>query len=185
MSVLVIAGGTTSFGLWWVNHATTANLMEQERAKLISARLALSDSTSFRLHLEALHTNSESLAAFLARTDALYADSPEYKATLKTIQDQTVNSIPDTAIRVTIGVLTVFLVQIFFAIYKYTSHVAESLSSRADALQLLEESPEGAMAIRDAMAIHASAGTPVFSGGPRSPLEEAARLIRDASKRKE
>lgn len=119
---LVFVGGMASSGLWALTDADRFNSQEAERNKLLALQ---SDVKGLREELgpggEDLKNQLDRVVGYIGRN---YQTSPTYEETLKRLSLQSQTNVADIAIRVTIAVLTIFLVQVFFSVYKYNRHLA-------------------------------------------------------------
>lgn len=181
MMILVIAGGMASFGLWALTHADRISTLEAERNKLISLQ---SDVKEVRDKLNA----SEDVKAHLDRLnkfiDQNYSTSESYKEALNRLSLQSQTNYADIAIRVTIAVLTIFLVQVFFAVYKYNRHLAIMLAAKAEALELAGNDDDARKELsREAVNI-IKESVPGFAPYLRTPIEEATRMVEKLGKTK-
>jgi hypothetical protein len=173
MIALVMVGGMTSFGLWFLTHADRINTLEAERNKLILLQTETKDV------LDKLGPGYEDAKAQLDRLikfiDKNYSTSTSYEATLNKLSLQSQSNYADIAIRVTIAVLTIFLVQVFFAVYKYNRHLAIMLAAKAEALELVGSDDDARKELcREAVSI-VKESVPGFGQSPRTPIEEAVR----------
>lgn len=100
----------------------------------------------------------------------------KYEATLERLKEESKSNYADIAIRVTIAVLTIFLVQVFFSVYKYNRHLAIMLSAKAEALELVSNDDDARKELsREAVSI-VKESIPGFGPNPRTPMEEAGRI---------
>jgi hypothetical protein len=174
MIVLVMVGGMASFGLWAFTHADRISSLEAERNKLISLQ---ADMKEVR---DKLTTGSEDAKAQLDRLikfiDQNYSTSESFKETLNRLSVQSQTNYADIAIRVTIAVLTIFLVQVFFSVYKYNRHLAIMLAAKAEALELAGNDAAARKELsREAVSI-VKESVPGFGPHPRTPIEEATSM---------
>ncbi|HEX4954889.1 MAG TPA: hypothetical protein VF017_15975 [Thermoanaerobaculia bacterium] len=182
MFVLVFIGGGASVGLWMSSHVERLRDVEAERYKVL--RLA---TVMERLEKEAV--SSEAREFFQKRAPELlseirqnYSHSQSYEQLLKTIQTQSQTSWPDIAIRATIAVLTLLLVQIFFSVYKYHSHQAAVLAQKAESLQLIASDQEASALLRREVVKTVSVSPQPFGEAPKTAVQEVLDM---ASKLKE
>lgn len=110
-----------------------------------------------------------------------YGDEKSYQQTIQNIEKQTVVSWPDIAMRVTIAALTLFLVQVFFNIYKYNQQQLANLLTRAETLELYRETGADQEALRTGLLAKLDTN-PSFDKTPVSPTEQ---IINVFSKTKE
>jgi len=174
MLVLVLIGGMASFGLWAFTHADRISSIETERNKLTFLQAEMQQIN------EKLASSNPAATAQLDRLfsfiDQNYKTSATYEATLNRLSQQSQTNYADIAIRVTIAVLTIFLVQVFFAVYKYNRHLAIMLAAKAEALKLAGSDEDARKELsREAVSIVKEA-VPTFGAQPRTPMEEIARL---------
>jgi hypothetical protein len=87
----------------------------------------------------------------------------------------------EVAIRVTIAVLTLFLVQIFFSVYKYNRQLSAALSGKAEALEIIGENEESRDLLRGKLVSIIDQYQPGFGPAPRTPISEAIELVEKAA----
>jgi hypothetical protein len=182
MIVLVLVGGMASFGLWAFTHADRISSLEAERNKLISLQADIKEVR------DKFSTSSEDAKARLDRLikfiDQNYSTSESYKEALNRLSIQSQTNYADIAIRVTIAVLTIFLVQVFFSVYKYNRHLAIMLAAKAEALELAGNDVDARKDLsREAVNI-VKESVPGFGPHPRTPINEATRMIDGFGKNK-
>jgi hypothetical protein len=181
MLVLVLIGGMASFGLWAFTHADRISSIESERNKLTLLQAEMQELK------QELTSSDQAAAAKLDRllkfVDQNYKTSPSYEATLNRLSQQSQSNYADIAIRVTIAVLTIFLVQVFFAVYKYNRHLAIMLSAKAEALELAGSDDDARKELSHEAVSIVKEAVPAFGAQPRTPIEEAARLAAKIGKR--
>jgi hypothetical protein len=182
MLMLVMVGGMASFGLWALTHADRISTLESETNNL--RRL----SESFQDVRDKLDSNNEAAAKdSLARLDQFVKDNKldyqSYKDTLGRLSQQSQLNYGDIAIRVTIAVLTIFLVQVFFAVYRYNRHLAIMLAAKAEALELAGNDDDSRKDLsREAVSI-IKESIPGFGAHPKTPIEEIVRAVDRLRKR--
>lgn len=129
--LIVIIGGSASFGTVALNEANKVRELESERLKMLEIVNAIQTNDSSK----SAERNIEVKRIISAR----YGDESSYKVILENIEKQSYVSWPDIAMRMTIAALTLFLVQIFFHIYKYNQQQASQLLTKAEVLELYKE----------------------------------------------
>jgi hypothetical protein len=171
MIVLVIVGGMASFGLWMFTHADRISSLESERIKLLALQSEIKD-TRDKLGAAATDDIKAQLDRVNKFIDQNYSGSESFKDTLNRLSLQSQTNYADIAIRVTIAVLTIFLVQVFFSVYKYNRHLAIILAAKAEALELVG-SDDGARKelSKEAIGI-VKESIPGFGAQPKTPLEQ-------------
>lgn len=181
MLTLVMIGGMASFGLWVFTHADRVSTLEAERNKLISLQAEM------REIRDKLGTGSEELKAQFDRLfkyiEQNYSTSASYEATLNKLSLQSQTNLADIAIRVTIAVLTIFLVQVFFSVYKCNRHLAIMLAAKAEALELAGNNDDARKELSLEAVNIVKESVPGFGSRPRTPIEEAVRAAEKLSKR--
>jgi hypothetical protein len=181
MLILVMIGGMASFGLWVFTHADRISTLEAERNKLITLQEGFKDA------LDKLDPNDAESKARLDRLikfiEQNYSNSESYKDSLNRLSQQSQSNYADIAIRVTIAVLTIFLVQVFFAVYKYNRHLSNMLAAKAEALELAGNDEDSRKELsREAVSI-VKESVPGFGARPRTPLEEVVQAADKLRKR--
>jgi hypothetical protein len=179
MIVLVLLGGGASVGLWFVGQLDRVRSLELERKKLVylsSQFTGQSDRTPQEL--------SKALIELQKVVRDNYTQEQSYQSLLREISASMQTSWPDIAIRATIAVLTLFLVQIFFAVYKYSQHLSNLLAAKAEALELVGVAEQDRRQLRKEMISLAKERTPTFGAGPNTPLQELLDLLEKLKKAK-
>ncbi|HEX8499570.1 MAG TPA: hypothetical protein VF659_03180 [Pyrinomonadaceae bacterium] len=163
-----------SFGLWAFTHADRINTLESERNKILAMErgLELLQARAANADDKELKTSVDSLLKTVKDT---YSTSPNYEATLNRLSQQSQTNLPDIAVRVTIAVLTIFLVQVFFSVYKYNRHLSMMLAAKAEALELAgsDEAAKKKLSLEAVDIV--KEGLPGFGPSPRTPMEEVIR----------
>jgi len=172
MILLVLVGGGASVGLWFVSQLDRIRSLELERNKLVHLTSSLEQLS---------RQNTPQQAAALKQVQAFIQDNynaaHSYEVLLRDIADKTQTSWPDIAIRATVAILTLFLVQIFFSVYKYSQHLSNLLARKAEALELLGVFAEDRQGVRKEMIAVAKEGFPGFSAGPNTPLQDVIDIL--------
>lgn len=178
MLILVLVGGMASFGLWVFTHADRIATIESERNKLISLQTEMQG-----LRNKSDQELKDRIDRLLKSVEQYYSTSSSYEGTLNRLSTQSQTNLADIAVRVTIAVLTIFLVQVFFSVYKYNHHLASVLAAKAEALELVSNDDEARGELsHEAIAI-VKESVPGFGAQPRTPYEQAAALAEKFSKR--
>lgn len=162
MVVIVIIGGSASFGTVALNESKKIRELEAERQQLLEMinTVDISDNSTVskqRDEIKKIITNR-------------YGTADSYQDLLKNIEKQSYVSWPDIAMRVTIAVLTIFLVQIFFHIYKYNQRQLSHLNSKAETLELYTQDGANQAELRSGLLSKIDLN-PKFDKSP-SPLSE-------------
>lgn len=105
-----------------------------------------------------------------------YGAENSYEKTLANIEKQTSVSWPDIAMRVTIAALTLFLVQIFFNIYKYNQQQVAALLTKAETLELYRADGANQEELRKGL-LDKLENNPGFDKNPTSPSEQIINLF--------
>jgi hypothetical protein len=167
MIVIVFIGGGTSIGTVALNEAGKLRELEIERLKLIKLTNTLTDTS---VHKDTAFAHIKKLIG------ERYGTENSYQKLIEDIQKQSYISWPDIVMRVTIAALTLFLVQVFFHIYKYNRQQSSNLFTKAEILELYKD-PE---ADRDELRrILLSKTDPhlKFEKDPSSPSEQIIQII--------
>jgi hypothetical protein len=179
MIVLVLVGGGASVGLWFFGQLDRIRAIEVERNRLLQLSVGIQ-----RLPRLAAADQVQAVKDMQKVIQDNYDAPNDYRVFLKDIADKLQTSWPDIAIRVTLAVLTLFLVQIFFAVYKYNQHLSNLLAAKAEALELLAVTPEDRQRVRSEMIPLATESLPGFAAGPQTPLQDILNVIGKAQKAK-
>lgn len=176
MIILVIVGSMASFGLWIFTHADRISLLEAEQTRLVRLQGEVKD---LKDKLGAGATDE--IKAQLDRVNKVIADNysneQSFKETMDRLNLQSQTNYADIAIRVTIAVLTIFLVQVFFSVYKYNRHLAIMLAAKAEALELAGSDETARKELsREAITI-VKESIPGFGAHPKTPLEQIAQAF--------
>ena len=172
MIVLVLLGGGASVGLWFAGQLDRIRSIEVERRRLIDLSSALQQLP------QAKSTEQPKILTQLATTLKIrYGEPGSYQELLRELLETAQTSWPDIAIRATVAILTLFLVQIFFSVYKYSEHLSNLLAARAEALELLSVTSHDRQALRKELLAVAREGTPSFAPGPSTPVHDVLELV--------
>lgn len=102
-----------------------------------------------------------------------YGDKNTYKEAIDNVERISNISWPDIAARVTIALLTLFLVQIFFSVYRFNRQLSSILSAKAEALELIGQDKEDEKLLRQELVATVKESTPGFGPIPKTFLQEA------------
>lgn len=182
MVVLVFIGGGTTIGTLAFSKASKVRELEIKRIELIeisdslnkihsdfSTNSIISDTAKFR-------SISKQLNNIKISIDKKFGQKNTYKDVLDNIQRSEIISWEDIAIRITIAALTLFLIQIFFHIYKYNQQQASSLRSKAEVLILFNESGADLNDLRNGLLSKLSTEAK-FGKDPTTPTEQIINII--------
>lgn len=100
-----------------------------------------------------------------------------YAETLLHIEEQSKTSWTDIAMRITIAALTLFLVQVFFHIYKYNKMREAALQSKLDVLILFDD-PKADLNTLRAELLAKLGSDPRFDRSPPTMIDQAANALR-------
>ena len=172
--ILVVIGGSASIGTVAFNEFQNARELEQERGRFIKTaklfRLYMDDQASgiIKRNLDMPFPGQ-----FEARLDSVIKtfDTNKYDELLANTLQKKEISWGDLAMRVTIAALTLFLVQIFFHIYKYNQLQESHLFSKAEMMKLFNEQGSDKESLRKGMLEKTQPDVP-FGKGPTSPTEK-------------
>ena len=184
MIVLVLVGGGASIGFWFQSQESRIRDLAEERGQLSRLAIKLDDAVAQTKDPGIAKDWTElgqSLKNSLATTKSSEA---LYQQLLNEARISEKTSWQDIAIRATIAILTLFLVQIFFSVFRYNRSLSNLLAAKAEALELTKDDPEAVHQLRLQVTSVLSASLPSFSSGPRTPLDslvDAAKSL--ASKR--
>jgi hypothetical protein len=169
MVVIVIIGGSASFGTLALNEASKIREIEVERQKVVelSNVLSITDSTKYSEIKDLIR--------------ASFGEENSYKKLMEKIDKQSYISWPDIAMRIAIAALTIFLVQILFHIYKYNQQQASQLLNKAEMIELYKEENANHDDLRTGLLSKVDA-IPRFENDPSTPTD---RVLNIGSKSKE
>lgn len=168
MIVIVAIGGGASFGTVALNEAKKIRDLESERLKLVSIINNIRESDTLKFPISYEKT--------IKAVDARLGDENTYKTTIEKIEKQSNISWTDIAMRITIAALTLFLVQIFFHIYKFNQQQASQLFTKAEIMELYKESGADQNALRSGL-LSKIDSTPNFEKTPPTPTEQFINII--------
>ena len=174
MIILVLAGGAASVGTIALNEVSKVRQLEAERVRL----LTITDS------LQTADFNADNVKAIQHLIKREYGDEHSYHALLEDIQKQSLISWPDIALRITIAVLTLFLVQVFFHIYKYNQQESAYLFSKAEILELFDDPEADKDELRKALLARIETA-PKFGRSPKTPTEQIINILERVNGKKE
>lgn len=100
-----------------------------------------------------------------------------YAETLLHIEEQSKTSWPDIAMRITIAALTLFLVQVFFHIYKYNKMREAAMQSKLDVLILFDDPKADLNTLRTEL-LAKLGSDPRFDRSPPTMIDQAANALR-------
>jgi len=171
MLVIVAIGGSASFGTVALSEAKKVRELEAERLKMLNIINIIqeADSTKF-------DERNNKLKEIISYR---YGNENTYKSIIENIEKQSYVSWPDIAMRITIAALTLFLVQIFFHIYKYNQQQASHLFTRAEILELYKESGADQSELRLGLLAKVDSN-PKFEKSPSTPTEQFINVISKA-----
>lgn len=178
MLTLVFVGGMASFGLWVFTHADRIATIENETHKLLA----------LEAEMEGLRDNPDQelkdrVNRLLDFVKQNYKTTETLEATLNRLTVQSQTNLADIAVRVTIAVLTIFLVQVFFAVYKYNRHLGSVLAAKAEALELAANDEDARRELsHEAIAI-VKESVPGFGPQPRTLYQQAVGVAEKFAKR--
>lgn len=178
MLILVLVGGMASFGLWVFTHADQISTIEAERKKLLdlaSEMEGLRNSSD-----QEVKNRADRLLDFVKQN---YSNSTTLEGTLSRLTTQSQTNVADIAIRVTIAVLTIFLVQVFFSVYKYNRHLGSLLAAKAEALELAANDEDARRELSHEAIAVVKESVPGFGPQPRTVYEQAIGVAEKFAKR--
>lgn len=171
--IITVIGGWASFGAVALNEARIVRELEAERSRLMDVTVMLKTVKS---------DSSPELLEFIKNTiNTRYAGQSSYANIIENVEKQTDVDWPDIAMRVTIAALTLFLVQIFFQIYKYNQQQQAQLNLRAEVLELYKETSADQTELRRELLTKLEI-TPRFG---RTPTTLADQILTSLSKSKD
>lgn len=171
MLVIVAIGGSASFGTVALNEAKKIRELESERLKMLDIVHTIQTADSSKL----AERNKELREIITSR----YGDENSYKNIVENIEKQSYVSWPDIAMRITIAALTLFLVQIFFHIYKYNQQQSSHLFTKAETLELYKETGADQGELRIGLLSKVDSN-PKFDKAPTTPTEQFFHAINKA-----
>lgn len=161
--VFVLIGGGASVGTVALNEAQKVRELETERLKMLEIMNAIQTNDSGKFS----ERNKEVIEIIQSR----YGDQNSYKAILENIEKQSEVKWTDIAMRVTIAALTLFLVQIFFHIYKYNQQQESQLLTKAELFELYKEPDADKGELRAGLLLKVDSN-PRFEKTPSTPSEQ-------------
>ena len=119
-------------------------------------------------------SNNDSLKKVAAFIQQKFGD--DFKRSIDNLQTQSVIRWPEIALRATIAILTLFLVQVFFNIYKYNQQQTSHLYSKAETLELYRNAEAEKVEMRKGM-LSKMDPAPRFERGPTPPTEQIINVL--------
>ena len=171
--MLSAARGGASVGLWFFGQLDRVRTLELERNRLLHVSTTLEN-----LPRQTTPQQAQTIAELQKFIRDNYSQPNAYQALLRDIAEKTQTSWPDIAIRATLAILTLFLVQIFFAVYKYSAQLSNTLATKAEALDLLCVSAEDRRLLRHEMLSIVRDASPSFGAGPNTPLQDTLEFLK-------
>jgi hypothetical protein len=178
MVILVLIGGSASIGTLALNEIEKVRELEKEKQKMVSitmSMLNLRDSVS-------INTIAKERGAWLRISNKLKEiNANSYDDLIKNSLREKNISWEDIAMRVTIAALTLFLVQIFFHIYKYSQQQESNLFAKAEILELYKDEDADKKDLRKGMLDKLEASVS-FGKTPRTPTEQMLSALTSAKR---
>jgi type II secretory pathway component PulC len=106
----------------------------------------------------------------------IYGNKNEYEKVFEDVKKLTQTSWADIAARGTIALLTLFLVQIFFSVYKFNRQLSSSLSAKAEAIEMIASDKDSEQLLNKELISVVKQHLPGFGKEPKTPLHEAIDL---------
>lgn len=168
MIVIVIVGSSASFGTVALNEANKIRELESERIKMLTASRQLKNVDN--------ENYQEKLKEIQKLIEDKYGKNNDYKELIGNIEKESYISWPDIAMRITIAALTLFLVQIFFHIYKYNQRQESNLLSRIEVFKLYTDEKAELNQLRNGLVSKINSNVE-FEKSPTSPTEQIINII--------
>lgn len=168
MIVIVIVGSSASFGTVALNEANKIRELESERIKMLTASRQLRNVDN--------ENYQEKLKEIQKLIEDKYGKNNDYKELIGKIEQESYISWPDIAMRITIAALTLFLVQIFFHIYKYNQRQESNLLSRIEVFKLYTDEKAEINQLRNGLVSKMNSNIE-FEKSPTSPTEQIINII--------
>jgi len=170
LAILVIVGIGISFSVGMTAYSEVKKVRELERTRVELINITDKFKSSDTTNLVKLKTDIQKIIK------QNYGDEKGYQQIIQNIEKQTVVSWPDIAMRVTIAALTLFLVQVFFNIYKYNQQQVSNLVTRAETLELYKETGANQEELRSGL-LNKLDTSPSFDKTPSSPADQIINVI--------
>lgn len=177
MIFIVFIGGGASIGTTALDELKKVREIEIERNDLLSLNRKLADITKkgkFDKHRDSMIN----VVAVLLQNQ--YGKEKDYEIVLQKIEKRAQNITTgwqDLAMKISIAVLSLFLVQVFFHIYKFNQQQYSYLLARAEALQLFKDTPDQDLKEMRNAVLAKMEVSPRFGKNPQSAIELALELI--------
>ncbi|WCO03554.1 hypothetical protein [Psychroserpens ponticola] len=168
MIVIVIVGSSASFGTVALNEANKIRELEAERIKMLTTTRLLKNTSDEKLN--------EKLTEIKKLIEDRYGKNNDYKVLISNIEKESYISWPDIAMRITIAALTLFLVQIFFHIYKYNQRQESSLLTKIELFKLFTDEKAQLDDLRNGLISKVNSEIE-FEKSPSSPTEQIINVI--------
>ena len=106
----------------------------------------------------------------------IYGNKNEYEKVFEDVKKSSQTSWADIAARGTIALLTLFLVQIFFSVYKFNRQLSSSLSAKAEAIEMIASDKDSEQLLNKELISIVKQHLPGFGKEPKTLLHEAIDL---------
>jgi hypothetical protein len=201
MIILVCIGGTASVGTVALDQFSKVRELEKHRGNLIklsdqflgnNLRVTVTRDTSAyedpyegsvgsrkRFHTDIYIQDSLTLASIKYTLEELYGSKDSYKDIIDKINQQSTFSTNEIIMRISIAALTLFLVQVFFHIYRFNQKQATSLFTRSEVFELHKENDADKKNLREILASKLEE-SPKFGKSPSTPIEQVINIAEKA-----
>ena len=161
---IVLLGGGASIGTEALSEFSSTRQLQIQRNTMIElANKIKSD-------------NKQKITDFIQKH---YSDT--YEKTLNELKEESALSWERIAMKATIAILTLFLVQVFFNIYKYNQQQFSYLSSKIETIELFRETTTEKESLRQGM-LDKMESPPTFDKDPTAPTEKIINILENVKK---
>lgn len=131
---IVLVGGGASIGMAAFNDIQKIRDLELARKNLV---VMTNDLKEVKVKMGIFYrSDTAEVSELLKDMNSKLANTSDYKTLLDSLKDKSTISWEDIAMRATIAALTLFLVQVFFQIYKFNQQQSFYLNSKAEVIEL-------------------------------------------------
>ncbi len=176
--IIVTVGGGASIGTAALDELKRVRQIEIERGKLLSLNEKLEKLTENNT-TPSLDT-AQAIVQFIKEN---YGNESKYEVVLQKIEKRSQNAITgwqDIVMRISIAVLSLFLVQVFFHIYRFNQQQSSHLWTKSEILELFKDSSEENLQEMRNTILSRMDSSPKFGKSPQSPIDLALELLNKA-----
>ena len=178
MVIIVLIGGGASIGTTALDELKRVREIEMERGKLLLLNERLEGFT--KNNTTSVVDTSKAIMQFIREN---YGKESNYETVLQKIEKRSqsaVTSWQDIVMRISIAVLSLFLVQVFFHIYRFNQQQSSHLWSKSETLELFKDGSEEQLQEMRSIILSKMDSSPKFGKAPTSGIEQVLEILNKA-----